>query len=319
MFDFVGCGALNWDIFFEVEDLEVLKEKNIQAIPGGEIALERKEFLGVLNFLEKKGNFLFEGGGGSAANTLYALSLWGFRCSFLGAVGEDSFGKKILEEFSSVNLVSEYIIKKGTTSLALIILSPYRDRFILVSPGDAEKYLPSLLSTKVLPTGVYHFSSFASKEGRNFQLNLLSKVNPLCFDPGRIYTALGWEFLLPWLKKTKHLFITEEELSMLDKNPYDLLELGIEKIFLKQGKKGATLVSRDRVITASSLKVERIVDNTGAGDYFNAGVLAGIALGLPDERALNLGIYTAGISLRDYGRRGCLNKKEFQNYVSLLK
>jgi len=317
-FDFIGCGALNWDIFFELEDLQILKEKNIHASPGGEIALERKDFIEVLNFLEKRGNFLFEGGGGSAANTLYALSLWGFKGSFLGAVGKDPFGKKVLEEFSSVGLSLEYIIERGTTSLALIVLSPAKDRFILVSPGDAENYLPVLIE-KNLPKGDYHFSSFASAPGRHFQVQLLTQINRISFDPGRIYVSLGWDNLLSWLKATKYLFITEEELGLLKKAPDSLLNLGIEKVFLKQGKNGAMVFTKDKVFKKPSLNVDKVVDNTGAGDYFNAGVLAGISLGFNEDKALELGIYAAGMSLRDYGRRGCLDKREFQNYVSLLK
>jgi len=69
----------------------------------------------------------------------------------------------------------------------------------------------------------------------------------------------------------------------------------------------------------SVYEVEKIVDNTGAGDYFNAGVLAGIKYGFSEENILKLGVYSAGISLRDFGRKGCLTKKEFQKYVDLLK
>lgn len=322
-FDFAGCGALNWDIFFEVEDLSTFKFENLEISPGREIVLKREKFLKFLKFLEKKEKFLFECGGGSSANTIYALSLWGFKNFFLGAVGKDQFGKKILEEFENAGVNTEFIIKGKNSSLAIILLDKKKDRFIAVSPGDSEELLPN--SETIFPNISninisFHFSSFASKSGQNFQKNLLSKLNKkISFDPGEVYTKLGKTFLDPFFKKTEILFITEYELKKTGFILNELLNLGIEKIFLKKGKAGAECYTKEKKISFPALEIEKIVDNTGAGDYFNAGVLAGLKLGLSEEDALKLGIYSAGMSLRDFGRKGCLTKREFQNYVNLLK
>ena len=317
--DFAGCGALNWDIFFEVEDLNTFQFENIKISPGREIVLERKQFLKLLNFLEKKGDFLFECGGGSAANTIYALSCWGFKAIFLGAVGEDSFGEKILKEMENLGINSQFIVQRGNTSLALILLDKKKDRFIAVSPGDSEKFLEASNVSFSL-NEIWHFSSFASKEGQIFQKKILETYNlRISFDPGEVYTSLGKNFLNPWLKSTKYLFITEYELKELGLSWEDLWKMGIKKVFLKKGEKGAEFLSQERRIELPVYKVDKIVDNTGAGDYFNAGVLAGLKLGLSDEIALKLGLYSAAMSLRNYGRSGCLTKEEFQNYLNLLK
>lgn len=329
-FDFIGCGALNWDLFFEVESLQILQDITIfkdkkEIGPGREIVLERKEFLEVLKFLEKflekNAKFVFECGGGSAANTIYALGLWDFKCAFIGAVGEDSFGKKILEEFRKVDIHTDLILRMGENSLALIIIDGNKDRFIIVSPGNSEKFLTDLLAQdRKLPSGIYHFSSFATAEGRSFQRALLETKNRVfSFDPGEVYINLGFDFLRSWFEKTTYLFITQEELEFLGKTPQELITLGVEKIFVKRGKRGAALYTKDRILELPAIEIKNVVDNTGAGDYFDAGVLAGIKLGLKEELILQLGIYCAGMSLCDYGRKGCLDFKEFQKCVSLLK
>lgn len=325
-FDFIGCGALNWDLFFEVESLWILQDVTIfrerkGISPGRELVLERKEFLEVLKFLEKRARFVFECGGGSAANTIYALGLWGFKCAFIGAVGEDSFGKKILEEFGKVNIQTDLVFRTGENSLALIILDENKDRFILVSPGNSEKFLTGPLALdQEFPVGIYHLSSFATSEGRGFQRALLeTKDKVFSFDPGEVYVNLGFDNLRSWFEKTTYLFITQEELKLLGKTPQELISLGIKKIFVKRGKKGATLYAKDKILELPAIEIKNVVDNTGAGDYFDAGVLAGIKLGLKEESILQLGIYSAGMSLCDYGRKGCLNFEEFQKYVSLLK
>ncbi|MCD6489914.1 MAG: hypothetical protein J7K20_04235 [Thermodesulfobacterium sp.] len=319
-FDFAGCGALNWDIFFEVEDLSELKIEHLKISPGREVVLERKRFLNFFNFLEKKGEILFECGGGSSANTIYALASWGFNCCFIGSVGEDSFGKRVIEEFEKIGVDTSFIIKSSETSLAAIILDKKKDRFIAVSPGSSENVLSDLeIKLNHLKT-FFHFSSFASKSGQEFQKRLFLKLKfKSSFDPGEVYANLGKDFLLPLLKKTEILFITEYELKKTGLSLEELLDLGISKIFLKRGKEGAVFYSKKIRIELPALEIEKIVDNTGAGDYFDAGVLAGLRLGLSEEKALKIGIYSAGFSLRDFGRKSCLTKEEFQKYVNLLK
>jgi ribokinase len=61
-----GCGALNWDIFFEMPSLDALK--NIPSVdfevkPGGEVVVSREKFMKILSHLENRGKkfFLVEG------------------------------------------------------------------------------------------------------------------------------------------------------------------------------------------------------------------------------------------------------------------
>ncbi|MCS7279881.1 MAG: carbohydrate kinase family protein [Thermodesulfobacteriaceae bacterium] len=319
--DFIGCGALNWDLFFEVEAFEEVKFEGIKPKPGREILLERKTFLNFLNYLEKKAQFLFECGGGSSANTIYALSLWDFKCAFIGALGKDSFGEKILKELERVKIDQSYILQKGETSLALILLDKKRDRFIAISPGKAEESLLEYEFKNLKIEGLFHFSSLASPYGQKFQLNLLNQINTsISLDPGEIYAELGLEFLKPFFKKTSYLFLTEYELQKISISLEELFSFGVKKVFLKKGKKGAEVITSERQkYFLPSIEVVKVVDNTGAGDYFNAGVLAGIKLKLPLEKALRLGIISGGISLRGFGRSGILNLEEFKNQVNLLK
>lgn len=319
-FDFIGCGALNWDLFFEVENFEEISFNNLKPIAGREVVLERSVFLKLLNYLEKKAKFLYECGGGSSANTIYALSLWNFRCSFIGALGEDSFGKKICKELEKVGIDKNYLLKGGNTSLALILLDKNKDRFIAVSPGEAEKAFQNCNFENLNLEGFFHFSSLASSYGQRFQLGLLNKISsPLSLDPGEIYAQLGINFLNPFLKKASYLFLTDYEFQKISISFKDLFSLGIKAIFLKKGKRGAELITFDKRIFFPAIKVFTVVDNTGAGDYFNAGVLAGLKLGFPLEKALRLGLISAGISLRNFGRSGVLTLEEFKNWINLLK
>ncbi|MFN4197175.1 MAG: carbohydrate kinase family protein [Caldimicrobium sp.] len=316
---FIGCGALNWDIFFRVEKIEELNLCEFKLKPGEEYVFEREPFLEIYERLKKIGFLVFQGGGGSAANTIYALAKFGFKTSFFGAVGDDEFGERVVEELSAASVDMKFIRKGGTTSLALILLDKNNDRTILVSPGSAENYL-SFDEKEILLGAIYHLTSFASQSGQNFQIKLLNRISSkISFDPGEIYSRKGDTFLIPFIKKTKFLFLTENELEFSGLNVDELLELGVFAIFLKKGKAGAEVITKKKRIKSSVYPAQLFVDNTGAGDYFNAGVLAGIFLNLELEKALTLGLRVASVSLRDYGRRGLPDQNEFKNFLSRLK
>lgn len=315
----IGCGALNWDIFFEVETIENLRFGEIKLEAGREYLLERRKFLEVYAELKKKAKLVFEGGGGSSANTIYCLAKLGFNTFFLGAVGKDEFGEKVLYELKEVGVETKGIKKGGTTSLALILLDKNKDRTILVSPGTAENFL-TFEKDPFYPLGLYHFSSLASSSGQTYQMTLLQNLpQKISFDPGEIYTSKGKEFLKPFLEKTKYLFLTAKELFQSGYSKETLWERGIWALFLKKGKEGAEVYTKKTNIKSSVFPTKQIVDNTGAGDYFNAGVLAGLLLGLSLDKTLSLGLYMASKSLRDYGRRGLPSKAEFKKFLSRLK
>ena len=183
MIEFIGCGALNLDTFFEVEDLSNLNFEGIALLPGREISLSSSEFSAFYFFLKKKTTPVACLPGGSSANTIFALSKWGFKTAFVGAVGKDKAGEKILNFLYSSGVNTSFIFKGGTTSQALIVIDKKRDRFIAVSPGTAENLLqPSLLNKLPVKTALFHFSSFASSSGFEFQKSIVEKFFFIYFD-----------------------------------------------------------------------------------------------------------------------------------------
>lgn len=317
-----GCGALNWDSFYEIESLDLLKHCCPDVSPGSELVFEESKFSELREVLNKKGLFIYECGGGSAANTIYALSSWGFETGFVGAVGEDPYGERILKELNSKGVDTTFICKKGATSRAIIVIDKNKDRFIAVCPGNAESYLSmdSIKEHGELRESYFHLSSFASDSGINFQLELLRWIDKKCsFDPGEVYCRKGRSFCEKWFPWVEVLFLTEEETALLKMKEEEFFDLGMCYVFLKMGSKGAKVFTQNEEIFLPSFPVEIHVDNTGAGDYFNAGVIAGLKLGLPVEAALRLGTFCASQSLKSYGRSGCISYKEFKNYLNLLK
>lgn len=314
----VGSGALNLDLFYEVSELAELSFPGVEFRPGGEAAGDRETLYALRDYLEARGRFVAALGGGSAANTVWALSRFGFETAFIGAAGRDEEGERALAELAEEGVDLSRVVISGTTGMALIVLDRRRDRFIFVSPGTAEKVLAEF--DPPLKKGEWlHLSSLITGEGLAFHRRLIRRAfGPTSLDPGEIYAARGFKTLRPLLERTSLLFITEAELDTLGLPPERLLATGPELIFVKRGPRGVTVLGRKGAFSLPAESPPRVVDNTGAGDFFNAGVLAGLARGLSPEAAARLGVTVAAVSLRDYGRRGCPSRKEFLNWLGEL-
>ena len=70
-----------------------------------------------------------------------------------------------------------------------------------------------------------------------------------------------------------------------------------------RSENGCVVVSRDQVLAVPAAPVERVVDTTGAGDLFAAGVLTGVAQGAGHERAASLGALAAAEVIQHLGAR----------------
>ncbi len=309
----VGSGALNVDYFYGVEDLRSLSPWSKGLQPGGEVWGSREEFERLRSILEKEGELLAVCGGGSAANTIYALSLWGFETAFIGLLGQDQEADLIVNELERVDL--SRVIQRGRTACCLIILDEKKDRAIFVAPHPEESLLEDwMVQTQ---TGEWlHLSSLVTKEGFSFHRRLrASHPGPLSIDPGELYASRGLASLEPLLSGAEILFLTEQELLFLGVSPESLLRL-TRRLVVKKGQRGAEILGAGGGRWSVSPVPPTVwVDNTGAGDVFDAGFLAGLLLGLGEVAAARLAAQLASLSLRDYGRKGFPRREEFEKLI----
>src|SRR5699024_1375024 len=83
-----------------------------------------------------------------------------------------------------------------------------------------------------------------------------------------------------------------------------LLDLGVGCVINKSGGNGAYVAARGaEVVHIPGFRVQ-VVDTTAAGDTFNAGFAAGLALGLSLEDAVRVGHAAAALSVTAFGAQG---------------
>ena len=324
-----GSGALNLDLIYEVPALEAVRAAGISLVPGRETWGTYRQAMDLVEELEKVGRLLTKSGGGSAANTICALSKLGFRCLFIGSVGEDEAGALILDSMKGVDC--SLVNKKGKSSLCIIALErKRRDRAMFVAPGPVHVNFSSPeLETALSETVLFHMTSLVQEEGPRLQeklMSVLSRDALVSFDPGEIYASRGYDAIKALLLGTDLLFSTDYEMKRLfgrvqehDIILHKLLGTGsTEKTGLldfpffrqfsppvmakKMGSSGAAVYSIDGSLCRGARRVKDVVDNTGAGDAFNAGMLAAILRGRGPAEALDEAVGLAASSLAFPGR-----------------
>jgi ribokinase len=297
----VGVGALNWDRLFRVDRI---------ARTGEEIVIKGFE----------------EEAGGSAANTIAALGRLGVECGFVGKVGLDREGERIITSFKRDSVSTEHIFRvQGRSGNVLAFVDDTGERNMYVNPGVNYDLLLKELNSRYLQSSkIIHISSFAGETS----IETIKKIPKfrgkafLSFSPGFLCWR-GIDFLIPLLKECAILFLNQKEaLALTGNNPSRagvlLRNVGVERAVITLGEKGCLVVDGDGVQEVMGEKV-KVVDTTGAGDAFSAGYLFGILKGLNVETCARIGNFVASKCVQQVGaRKGLPERSSVDNFLKRL-
>jgi sugar/nucleoside kinase (ribokinase family) len=310
MKDIIGIGALNLDLVYEVNDLAALRQAGWPLHPGRETSLSPEEFRQLLQELRVRGVLRSRSGGGSSANTIVALARMGFGAGFVGRVGADEEGTFILKEMKGVDL--SQVKTGGASGICLVVLDRQRDRVLVVQPHANDDLCFNDLDVSCLSESRYlHLSAFVGNGPFNAQRRLMNMLPPevkVSLDPGELYAQRGMREILPLIKRSSVLFATVHEIStMTHKKDYkdgcrEIASQGPEVVVCKKGAKGAYCLSQEEEVEFRPQRETVVIDNTGAGDVYNAGFLGGLLLGRPLDDCLAFAHQVAAKSLGGYGR-----------------
>jgi sugar/nucleoside kinase (ribokinase family) len=316
----VGFGALNLDLIFEMEDLKSISSKRGRLEPGKEAFGSDEDFQYLFEQLSRFGTLKSKSGGGSAANTIVALARMGFQTKFIGKVGEDEEGDFLLGNLRPVQ--TDWIRRGQRSGICLVILDRHQDRFLFVR-GNANNSLgiDEIDLNALIDISWVHLTSFTGEppfEAQKFLLSHLGKSVKVSLDPGEIYAKKGFEKILPLIKRSHILFVTEEEVRLLtgrdlSAGARQLIEIGPFVLVCKKGKQGSHVFTQQGDFEISAPQVE-VVDNTGAGDVYNAGFLAGVFLGKSLEESALFATKIAAKSVTGYGRDRYPRKEDLENF-----
>jgi sugar/nucleoside kinase (ribokinase family) len=258
--------------------------------------------------------------GGSAANTVVGVASFGGRGHYVGKVRDDQLGEVFAHDLRATGV--GYDTPRATegppTGRCLILVTPDAQRTmstflgaaVRLGPGDIDRDL--IARGKILYLEGYLFdppeaqaafraaAAMAHAAGRKVSLTL---SDPFCV--GRHRKA--------FLDLVEHhvdiLFANEAEICALYEVGDDFdAALGrvrghCEIAALTRSARGSVIVEGGRVHTVAAHPVEAVVDTTGAGDLYAAGVLYGLSQGLDLPTCGRLGSLAAAEVIAHVGAR----------------
>jgi sugar/nucleoside kinase (ribokinase family) len=247
--------------------------------------------------------------GGSAAITAVAAARLGLSVALAAAVGADAAGRFMLDQLAREGVdVSAVVIRAGTPTGMTVALSGGGDRAILTALGAVASLTAADIPGSLLASSRHvHASSyflledslgpglagvFSAARAAGATTSLDTNWDPSGrWGDERLSAAIAQaDLLLPNEAEALRLTGTDN----LDAAAGALTAAG-RRLVIKLGERGA-LCADGTVRHRVSLTPVAAVDTTGAGDCFNAGLIAGLLGGLSLPRAAALGCAAGALS-----------------------
>ncbi|AMQ18583.1 ADP-dependent ribose-1-phosphate kinase [Thermococcus peptonophilus] len=269
--DVIGIGNLNYDIIFTLERFPEFHEK-----------------------ISAKGAHF--GLGGAAANTISWLAHFGLKTGYIGAVGNDDVGEMHIKYFRSIGVDTGGIDVVEEPSGVAVAMVAGDDKRIVKYPGAnlRRRFKPEYASrAKFLhlssnpPELIEEAVNFASQKGIRVSLDIGEAPLPRELE-----------------NKVDYLMMNEDEY----RRKYGSLDLSLcraKNLVVTLNGGGALVREGNNVFEVRGLSA-RVVDSTGAGDSFDAGVIYGVLNGWSLLDSAKLGMLLAYLTVQKVGARSAI-------------
>ena len=308
----LGIGNAIVDVLAKVND-EFLIKNNL--VKGSMKLIDKFEF----ESLQKNIKIEKVVAGGSVANTMAGISYLKGSPSFIGKINSDKFGDLYKKSLEDINVKFSYIKKDESlpTGASIILITPDSERTMCtylgisshLSAADISKN--SILDHELIFLEGYLWDKGDSEKMFKHAINI-AKENKI-----KIAMSLSDIFCVTRHKQDFYNLL-RNDLNILIGNENEINELtGKENlldsinqlkefdklIVVTRSDKGSLAIKNNEVINCESIKVNKILDLTGAGDLFAAGFLKEYLDKSDIKRCLTVGSMAASKIIQKIGAR----------------
>ncbi|MDA7025463.1 ribokinase [Bacillus sp. CLL-7-23] len=249
--------------------------------------------------------------GGKGANQAVAAARLGAEVWMIGCVGDDQYGKTILNNFQANGVLTDYVetVTHQTTGTAHIVLSN-GDNSIIVVKGANDAVTPQFVQKAIAAikrADIVLIQQEIPEETVDYVSELCKELSiPLLLNPAparllRKETIENATYITPNEHEASLLFQGLSQKEMLRRYP--------EKLLITEGKNGVRYHNgaEEKLIPSFPVKA---VDTTGAGDTFNAGFAVALSEGQNIKSALQFANRAASLSVQKFGAQGGMPTRE---------
>ncbi|MFK5980490.1 MAG: ribokinase [Rhizobiaceae bacterium] len=253
------------------------------------------------------------GPGGKGSNQAVAAAKAGGDVTFISRIGKDTFGQLALSTYKDAGVRPSLIeMDDEATGTAFIFVNEDNgENAIIVVPGAAGKIsVEDVENNRDVIAGASVFATqleqpiAAAKRGleiaRDAGVTTIFNPAPAKSFPDELY-ALS-DYLAPnEIEAADMVGFSIESEDDARRAGDILLQKGAGTALITLGAQGALYHTSDYSELVPAIKVENVVDTSGAGDAFLGGFASALSQGIPPLDAVRFGCATAGIAVTRHG------------------
>jgi adenosine kinase len=243
--------------------------------------------------------------GGCAANIAYNLRLLGEDPVVIAAVGEGDFAE-YAEWLDECRVRRDWIRPiPGERTAGCYIMTDLDDNQITgFHPGAMDR----AHELRIEDVDARIELGIVSPNGRRAMVEharaLKARGVPTVVDPGQGLPILSRDELAEMIEGASVYVVNDYEWSLTVERSGltgDAIASRTQAVIVTRGAEGSLLRRGDDVVEIPAVAAERVVDPTGAGDGYRAGLLHGLVLGRPLETAARIGSLVGALQVAHQG------------------
>lgn len=241
--------------------------------------------------------------GGCAGNIAYNLKMLGGEPVMMATVGDDY--APYAERFKQLNLTQEHVqhVADTFTAQAFITTDLADNQITAFHPGAMNfSHLNSVKGSRDIRLGII------APDGRDGMLQHAHEFHeasiPFVFDPGQGLPMYNGEELLGFIDKADYIAVNDYEGEMLQDRTGRKLESlanNAKALIITLGAQGSIIYAGGKKYEIPCVKPKEIVDPTGCGDAYRAGLLYGIVNNFDWQTTGQLGSLMGSLKIAQRG------------------
>ena len=270
------------------------------------------------------GNKYIIGPGGKGSNQAVAAAKAGAKTYFISKIGDDQFGEmaKTIYDQSGVDYSNVIISKEDSTGAAGILINETSGaNAINVVPGAAGSLTTEdidVANDVIINSSIFLTQLEVPKEVVFYALNkahhhgvttILNPAPAATVDKD-IFSLI--DYFTP--NETEASFYANQTVETTEdakQAAKKFLQMGIKNVIITLGEKGAYFANnKESIVVPVANLTNPVVDTTGAGDAFNAGLAVALSEGKNIRETLVFANTTAGLSTTKIGTANSMPERD---------
>ncbi|MCX4187237.1 carbohydrate kinase family protein [Methylophaga sp. OBS4] len=246
--------------------------------------------------------------GGCAGNIAYNLKLLGDEPMPMGTVGTDFDSYAEWMDKHGINRKHIHVKQDHYTAQAFITTDMDDNQITAFHPGAMnlahEIHINEAENVKL---------AIVAPDGRDGMIQHAQQLHdagiPFIFDPGQGLPMFNGDDLMTFAKQATYIALNDYEAQLFQDrtglSPYEIAS-HVEALIITRGSKGSHIYTGGKRIDIPCAKAERVVDPTGCGDAYRAGLIHGIMHGKDWEETGRIASLMGAIKIEQHGTQNHL-------------